>query len=55
MIKRDKYLKALIRKQWNNRVKVITGFRRSGKSTLLFDLYKLNNGEIGTQIALYEK
>ena len=40
MIKRDKYLKALIRKQWNNRVKVITGIRRSGKSTLLFDLYK---------------
>ena len=40
MIKRDKYLKTLIRKQWNNRVKVITGIRRSGKSTLLFELYK---------------
>ena len=40
MIERKKYLEALIRRQWNHRIKVITGIRRSGKSTLLFELFR---------------
>ena len=38
--KREQYLNQLIRKKDNGRVKVITGLRRSGKSFLLFTLYK---------------
>ncbi len=37
---RRQYLDALIRKKDNGRVKVITGLRRSGKSYLLFTLYR---------------
>lgn len=47
MIKRERYLNQLIKKQWNGRIKIITGIRRCGKSTLLFDLFKaylLNEG-----------
>ena len=40
MIKRDYYLKQLIRKKDNGRVKIITGIRRCGKSYLLFRLYR---------------
>lgn len=40
MIKRDKYIEKLIHKQWNGRIKVITGIRRCGKSTILFELFK---------------
>ena len=40
MIERKKYLDALIRRKWNGRIKVVTGIRRSGKSTLLFELFK---------------
>ncbi|MBO6092319.1 MAG: ATP-binding protein [Oscillospiraceae bacterium] len=40
MIERKKYLEALIRSQWNHRIKVITGIRRCGKSTLLFELFR---------------
>ena len=40
MIPRKKYLEQLIKKQWNGRIKIITGIRRSGKSTLLFDIYR---------------
>lgn len=40
MIERRKYLDALIRRQWNHRIKVITGIRRCGKSTLLFELFR---------------
>ncbi len=40
MIERRKYLDALIRRQWNGRIKVITGIRRCGKSTLLFELFR---------------
>ena len=40
MIERNKYLNALIKRKWNGCIKVITGIRRCGKSTLLFDLFK---------------
>ena len=39
MIKRDFYLNRIIHNMWNGEVKVITGIRRCGKSTLLFDLF----------------
>ena len=35
--KREKYLNKLINKQWNGRIKVITGLRRCGKRTILFE------------------
>lgn len=38
-IKRDQYLKKLIRTKENGRIKIITGVRRCGKSYLLFHLY----------------
>lgn len=40
MYPRRQYLDKLIQKKDNGRVKVITGLRRSGKSVLLFQLYK---------------
>jgi len=40
MIARLTYVDKLINKQWNGRIKIITGVRRSGKSTLLFEIYK---------------
>lgn len=39
MIRRDEYLEKIKRSMWDNNVKVITGIRRCGKSTLLFDLF----------------
>ena len=39
-IKRDDYLNKLIARQNNGLVKVITGLRRSGKSYLLFNIFK---------------
>lgn len=53
MIERKTYLDKLISKQWNGRIKIITGIRRSGKSTLLFEIYKeylLNTGVDGSEI-----
>lgn len=40
MIKRDYYLNQIIDRMWNGNIKVITGIRRGGKSTLLFKLFK---------------
>ena len=37
---RKQYMDQLIRKRDNGRIKVITGLRRSGKSYLLFTLYR---------------
>jgi uncharacterized protein len=37
---RKQYLEQLIRKKDNGRIKIITGLRRSGKSYLLFTLYR---------------
>ncbi len=39
IIKRDYYLKKIIDKRENGRIKIITGIRRCGKSYLLFNLY----------------
>lgn len=39
LIKRNRYLDQLIKKQWNGRIKVLTGIRRCGKSTILFELF----------------
>ena len=40
MYPREQYLKKIISKKDNGRIKIITGLRRSGKSVLLFDLYR---------------
>ncbi|MBQ3819521.1 ATP-binding protein [bacterium] len=52
MIKRDEYLKKLISFKDKELIKVITGIRRCGKSTLfkLFQEYLLNNGVEQEQI-----
>lgn len=39
IIKRDVYLQMLIDRMHNGAIKVITGLRRSGKSTLLFNIF----------------
>lgn len=47
MIQRNLYLQKIIDYMWDGQIKVITGIRRAGKSTLLFDLfydYLLKNG-----------
>ncbi|MCH5250362.1 MAG: ATP-binding protein [Lachnospiraceae bacterium] len=46
-IKRDKYLQKLVDRMHNGMIKVITGIRRSGKSYLVFKIFKdylINNG-----------
>ncbi|MDW2933367.1 ATP-binding protein, partial [Mesomycoplasma ovipneumoniae] len=40
VIKRDFYLNQIIDKKENDRIKIITGIRRCGKSYLLFNLYR---------------
>ncbi len=40
LYERKKYIDQLIRKKDNGRIKIITGLRRSGKSYLLFTLYR---------------
>ncbi len=39
-IRRDIYLKKLINRMHNGMIKVVTGIRRSGKSYLLFTIFK---------------
>ena len=40
MYPREQYLEEIISKKDNGRIKIITGLRRSGKSVLLFQLYR---------------
>jgi len=40
IINRKQYIKELLNKRWNGKVKIITGIRRCGKSFLLSTLYK---------------
>lgn len=40
MIKRDYYLDKIIERMWDGNIKVITGIRRCGKSTMLFTIFK---------------
>ena len=39
MINREYYLNQIISKMWDSNIKIITGIRRCGKSTLLFELF----------------
>lgn len=48
-IKRDKYLNDLINRMNNGMIKVVTGIRRSGKSYLLFNIFKKYLLEQGVQ------
>jgi hypothetical protein len=53
MFPRTEYMLELIKKRNNGRIKIITGLRRSGKSVLLFQLYRdylLNEGIKENQI-----
>ena len=46
-IKRDRYLQKLVDRMHNGMIKVITGIRRSGKSYLVFNIFRdylMNNG-----------
>lgn len=56
-IKRDKYLNDLINRMHNSLIKVVTGIRRSGKSFLLFHLFRnylLENGVSESHIIAIE-
>jgi len=53
MLPRKQYVNELMRLKENGRVKIITGLRRSGKSVLLFDLFRrqlLDEGVVQEQI-----
>ena len=53
MLPRKQYVNELMRLKENGRVKIITGLRRSGKSVLLFDLFReqlLGEGIVPEQI-----
>lgn len=39
LARRDRSLKQLARKEWNGQIKIVTGIRRCGKSTLLFEIF----------------
>lgn len=47
IIRRDRYIRELLSKRWNGKVKIITGIRRCGKSFLLSTLYKEHLKEEG--------
>ena len=52
-VNRPQYLNQLIGKMHNGMVKVVTGLRRSGKSYLLFNIFKdylLSNGTEENQV-----
>ena len=40
IVNREKYLQVLLKKRWNGQIKIVTGLRRCGKSTLLFGLFR---------------
>lgn len=46
-IGRDRYLQKLMRLKFKGGVKIITGLRRSGKSYLLFNIFRRNLLESG--------
>lgn len=46
-IERNSYIEALLSRRGNGLVKVITGIRRSGKSFLLFELYRKKLKDLG--------
>ena len=50
-VNRQDYLNRLINRRLNGMVKVITGLRRSGKSFLLFNLYRSYLNSIGVDDA----
>lgn len=53
MLPRKQYVNELMRLKENGRVKIITGLRRSGKSVLLFDLFReqlISEGIVSEQI-----
>ena len=57
MINRDRYLQKIIDYMWDGQIKVITGIRRCGKSTLLFHLfydYLLGKGVKGENVIQLE-
>ncbi|MCH5338534.1 MAG: ATP-binding protein [Acetatifactor sp.] len=57
VIKRDKYLQELVDRMHNGMIKVITGIRRSGKSYLVFQIFReylKNNGVDETHIIAIE-
>ncbi len=49
IIERPEYVNQLLAKQWNGKVKIITGIRRAGKSFLLSTLFKHHLMEGGVQ------
>lgn len=54
MVARDSYLEKLKSVMWDGNIKVITGLRRSGKSTLLFELFDeyLTSNDVKVRISL---
>lgn len=57
MINRDFYLNKIIERMWDGNIKVITGIRRGGKSTILFDIFKnylLSNGAKEENILIFK-
>lgn len=50
IINRDEYIEQLLSKRWNGKVKIVTGIRRSGKSFLLFNLYKKRLMDDGAKV-----
>ena len=47
LLKRERYIDFLLKQKDKDVIKIITGLRRSGKSTLLFELYYKKLIELG--------